>query len=271
LFPGLIIDRAAFDRELVALAARAGADCRFGTQIEALSDDGTARLTDGGTIRPRLIVGADGPRSVVGRAIGRVNAALVETRQITVPLADPHRATDIFLSAEIPGGYGWLFPKGRMANLGVGVAPSARARLKPLLDGLHHRLVEQGRVGAAVRDLTGGAIPVGGMLDPRGRLGAVPVLLAGDAAGLTNPVTGAGIAAAVVSGRLAGKAAADWLAGGADAPADFAEEVADLFKGALDRALRRRREILQSYESGTGPTPAALRRGWIAYPEYWAA
>ncbi|NNG03846.1 MAG: geranylgeranyl reductase, partial [Inquilinus sp.] len=136
---------------------------------------------------------------------------------------------------------------------------------------LHRRLVEQGRVGAVAQGLTGGAIPVGGMLDPRGRLGAVPVLLTGDAAGLTNPVTGAGIAAAVVSGRLAGRTAADWLAGETDALDDFAGEVEDLFKGALDRAVRRRREILRSYESGAGPTPAALRRGWIAYPEYWAA
>ena len=37
------------------------------------------------------------------------------------------------------------------------------------------------------------------------------MLLAGDAAGLTNPVTGAGIASAVQSGALAGRAAADFI------------------------------------------------------------
>jgi flavin-dependent dehydrogenase len=84
-------------------------------------------------------------------------------------------------------------------------------------------------------------------------------------------VTGAGIGVAVVSGRLAGRAAADWLGGAAGALDDYAEDIEDLFKDALDRAARRRRELLRCYESGPGPDAAALRRGWIAYPEYWAA
>jgi geranylgeranyl reductase family protein len=270
-FPGHMIDRAAFDRALAAAAGAAGADCRFATQVEALGRDGTARLSDGSELRPRIIVGADGPRSTVGRAIGQMNTELVETRQLTVTLKAPHEATDIFLSAEIPGGYGWLFPKGEVANLGVGVVPEAKDRLKPLLEGLHRQLAEQGRIGTEVQGFTGGPIPVGGLLGPQGRLGETAVLLAGDAAGLTNPVTGAGINAAVVSGGLAGQAAAQWLGGATRALDDYAEEIAELFKGALDRAVRRRREILRSYETGSGPSAAALRRGWIAYPEYWAA
>jgi geranylgeranyl reductase family protein len=270
-FPGHMIDRAAFDRSLVEAARRAGVDCRFGAQVESFGRHGTARLSDGREIRPRLIVGADGPRSAVGRATGRVNAELVETRQVTVPLNRPHEATDIFLSAAIPGGYGWLFPKGAVANLGVGVIPAAKDRLKPLLEDLHRRLVEEGRLGTEILGHTGGAIPAGGLLEPRCRLGEVPVLLAGDAAGLANPVTGAGIGAAVVSGGLAGRAAADWLGGAAGALDDYAEEIEDLFNDALDRAVRRRRELLRCYESGPGPDAAALRRGWVAYPEYWAA
>jgi flavin-dependent dehydrogenase len=112
---------------------------------------------------------------------------------------------------------------------------------------------------------------VGGLLHPLGSLGAVAVLLAGDAAGLTNPVTGAGIGAALISGGLAGAAAADWLAGADLALDDYAEEVEALFGPALRRALQRRQETLKRYQDGSGPTPAALRRGWIAYPEYWAA
>ena len=52
---------------------------------------------------------------------------------------------------------------------------------------------------------------------------------------------------------------------------DYSGELAALFAGALGRAVRRRREILASYETGVGPTPAAPRRGWIAYPQFWAA
>ncbi|MCL4766337.1 MAG: NAD(P)/FAD-dependent oxidoreductase, partial [Hyphomicrobiaceae bacterium] len=221
-------------------------------------------------VRARVIIGADGPRSAVGWATGRSNRELAETRQITVPLLRPSESTDIFLSAGIPGGYAWLFPKGDVANLGLGVAPAARHRLKPLLESLHRRLVAEDRVGSEVLGHTGGAIPVGGMLDAASRLGGTTVLLTGDAAGLSNPVTGAGINAAVISGTLAGEAAARICRGSAAAAADYAEELADQFGASLDRALARRRELMKCFAMGT-PSTADLERSWIAFPAYWAA
>jgi flavin-dependent dehydrogenase len=259
-----MLDRAAFDARLAAVAAAAGADCRFATAVRRIERDGCAVLADGTAVVPRVIVGADGPRSLAGRAIGQVNRSLVETRQVTVPLARPHQATDIFLSAEIPGGYGWLFPKNDVANLGVGVAPAHKDRLKAILVRLHSGLVREGRVGSRVLATTGGAIPVGGPLVPRGGVGGVFVLLAGDAAGLANPVTGAGIASAIHSGTLAGEAAALAAQGHPESIDDYEAELDALFNPALLRALHRREELL-----GTRPTPAALRRAWIAFPEYW--
>jgi len=270
-FPGRMIDRAAFDRMLAERAAAAGVACRHGVSVLRIEADGEVLTTDGAQLRPRLLIGADGPHSRVGAAIGSVNRALVETRQITVPLLQPLDATDVFLEASYLGGYGWLFPKGRVANLGIGAAAKLRPRLKPLLAALHGRLVAERRVGNAVSTLTGGAIPVGGRLAVRGELGAIPVLLAGDAAGLTNPVTGAGIAAATISGRLAGVAASRWLAGDRDALHDYEEELGDIFDDALARALRRRRAVLACYDKDRVPDAAMLRAGWIAYPQYWAA
>jgi flavin-dependent dehydrogenase len=131
--------------------------------------------------------------------------------------------------------------------------------------------VESGRVGPEILGLTGGVIPVGGMLKPWGMVGGTLALLAGDAAGLANPVTGAGIAAAVHSGRLAGQAAAAWVSGDREAGVDFEEELRTVFQSALDRAMERRRELAALSRTGALPDRAALRRGWIAYPEYWAA
>ena len=142
-FPGLMIDRAAFDAGLVAQAQRAGADCRFGTRAAAIGRDGRVRLADGTCWAPKVIIGADGPRSIAGRAIGRANRALVETRQLTVALEGSHESTDIFLCARIPGGYGWLFPKGDVAHVGAGVDPSHKDRLKAIVDELHALLARQ--------------------------------------------------------------------------------------------------------------------------------
>ena len=270
-FPGRMIDRAAFDRLLASDAARAGARCRYETPIRRIDADGTIHTSDRRRLRPRILIGADGPHSRVGAAIGAINREIVATRQITVPLMRAHDATDIFLHADYRGGYAWLFPKGAVANLGLGMAPSARAQLKPLLAALHRELASSGRVGPQCLGLTGGAIPVGGRLRAIGALGSTHVLLAGDAAGLTNPVTGAGISAAVQSGTLAGRAAAARLAGDLDAIDDYEEELGALFDASLARALRRRRELLARYAHRSRPHRAEMRAGWIAYPEYWAA
>jgi geranylgeranyl reductase family protein len=270
-FRGVMISRADFDRDLVKKAEGAGVDCRFSSPVRAIAADGAVELASGEIIRPRIIIGADGPRSFVGRTIGRVNEDCVESRQITVPLKRPHNATDIFLSAAFPGGYGWLFPKGEVANLGIGLAPQWKDQLKPLLDTLHRRLVDEGRVGAEVLGLTGGLIPVGGMLKAVGHLGPTAVFLAGDAAGLANPVTGAGISAAVISGTMAGRAARALLSGRENAAADYIEELDDLFGPSLARALKRRQALLDCYARNELPQTDDLRVGWIAYPEYWAA
>ena len=264
-FSGYMLDRAAFDADLVAAAAGAGAQCRFGAGARVIAPDGCIELADGRRVAATVIIGADGPRSAVGRRIGQVNRDLLETRQLTVPLRQRHDATDIFLSAGIPGGYGWLFPKGEVAHVGAGVDAAHKTRLKEIVAGLHAALVKNGRVDAQVLARTGGAIPAGGMLVPHGRLGETLVLLAGDAAGLANPVTGAGIPAAVYSGRLAGDAAADHVAGDREASAQYEDELCGVFGQALERAVARRREL-----AARRGTRADRRRGWIAYPEYWA-
>ena len=253
-FPGRMLDRAAFDASLVETARCAGADVWLSSLVKRVAS--AVELADGTLLRAPVIIGADGPRSRAGSAIGAVNTELVETRQITVTLREPYAATDVFLSAEIPGGYGWLFPKGERANLGAGVSPAHKGRLKSIVARLHAS--QSRRVSSEVLTLTGGAIPVGGMLKPWGFVEQSLVLLAGDAAGLANPVTGAGIAAAVHSGRLAGQAAASGRF------EEYEQELRDVYGAALDRALARRRELLRSKLE-----KAALRRGWIAYPEYW--
>jgi geranylgeranyl reductase family protein len=270
-FRGWMIDRAAFDRMLADKAQNAGAECRYGTSVIAIDGDGTVHTSDGLSLRPRILIGCDGPHSRVGAAIGQSNRALVDTRQVTAPLIVPHDATDIFLSGDYRGGYGWLFPKGAVANIGIGVAMPDRHRLKPLLAKLFSRLSILRRIGTRPIALTGGAIPVGGRLRSIGRLGTTEVLLAGDAAGLTNPVTGAGIASAVQSGALAGRAAVEILCSSSNALHDYEEELGDVFDAALSRAVRRRSQVLERYGNGGRPDARALAEGWISSPSYWAA
>lgn len=269
-FSGVMIDRRAFDAALVERAEAAGAKTWFDLSLRGIEADGTALLSDGSRIAAAVIIGADGPRSAVGAAIGIENEVLAETRQITVPLRVPFEETDIFLSKKLPGGYAWLFPKGEIANLGLGGDPRWRSHFKPLLDDLHAQLVAQGRVGPEVLGHTGGAIPSGGMLEPVARKAQAHILLAGDAAGLTNPITGAGITSAVISGELAGEAGAALAAGDARAAVSYREDLSDMFEASLARAVARREALMRLHETRQ-PAPADLRRAWIAFSEYWAA
>lgn len=271
-FSGLMVDRTVFDQALARTAQDAGASLHLGARVAAL--DTERRIARIRTSRRsfevswRILVAADGPHSATAAMLGLPALKTVNTRQYTVPLLNASMDTAIWLSDAYPGGYAWLFPKGRYGNLGLGMDPRVEGDMKRPLDALHRALVTEGRVGREVLFRTGGAIPVGGL---RAQLTVSGVIFIGDAAGLTHPVTGAGIAAAVVSGERAAEAAYAFLRkGDGNALASYEEDIRDQFAGSIARGLARRRE-LERARPGAGPrSDAVQRRGWIAFPEYFA-
>ncbi|MCE5361203.1 NAD(P)/FAD-dependent oxidoreductase [Candidatus Igneacidithiobacillus taiwanensis] len=269
VFPGLMIDRARFDQGLAKLAEDAGAEIWQRSQFRSWDGEIATVLQEqeAVAVRPRFLLGADGPHSAVAEAFGVPPQPIVFTRQYTVPLLQPYQDTDIFLSDAFPGGYGWLFPRGPVANLGLGADRRFADNLKAPLELLHQQMQERGLVGAEILGRTGGAIPVGGlrpMVHER-------ALLIGDAAGLTHPITGAGIPAAVISGEAAGRAVAAWLAGDADALQEYEEDMTDQFGPALQRAIERRRALEAVWHQPAAQEDRVMRSGWIAFPEYFAA
>jgi flavin-dependent dehydrogenase len=269
-FPGIMIDRARFDQALAQRAAEAGATEWLATALESAHPQRSVAVVRNGDERIevayRVLVGADGPGSRVAHALGLPRLETVDTRQYTVPLLRRYAHTDIFLSPDYPGGYAWLFPKGAVANLGLGLDTRLAGDLKTPLDALHLQLAGEGLVGMDVLGRTGGPIPVGGL---RQRLVVGNTLFVGDAAGLTHPITGAGIAAAVISGEAAGGCIARALDGDRDALADYEEDVRDQFQATIDRAVARRRWMMARWRRPEARADALHRRGWIAFPEYF--
>lgn len=271
-FPGLMIDRAAFDQQLAKKAKDEGAELHCSTRLHALNSEekiATLKGDDGEyQVAYRFLVAADGPHSVTATLLGLNELATVYTRQYTVPLLKPFQDTDVWISDDFPGGYAWLFPKGEVANLGLGIDKNISDDLKTPLDSLHQKLVEQGRVGAEILTRTGGAIPVGGL---RKQLVVDGVLFTGDAAGLTHPITGAGISAAVISGERAGEAVAAFLlADDKGALADYEEDVRDQFETTLVRATTRRESLKQYWHTASAMEDCIMKQGWIAFDEYFS-
>ena len=100
----------------------------------------------------------------------------------------------------VPGGYGWVFPKGDHVNVGVGGWGSEGPRLRERLSALCRAYgIDETRVVA----LRGHRLPMRGA---RRRPVNGRVVLVGDAAGLVDPLSGDGMYEAFVSGRLAADA-----------------------------------------------------------------
>ena len=205
--PGYVVPRRVLDARIVAAARAAGAHLvRSRVRAVAVGADGV-ELDDG--TRARVLVGADGAHSVVRRSLGLVQrpgtTAIAVRGYAPVP---PGRAGEQVIAFDPDGprpAYAWSFDTGRgEANvgygqlLGAGPRPS-RAHLLERLDALLPG------AGEGAREVAGHPLPLSTgrpTTSARGR-----VLLAGDAAGLVNPITGEGIYYAVLSGVLAGRAA----------------------------------------------------------------
>jgi digeranylgeranylglycerophospholipid reductase len=267
--PGCILRRDLFDKMLAQRAMVAGAKVMLGTRVEeVLRSAGDDRIegaiVSGVKVMAKVVIGADGPDSTVGRWIGRRNKRTLLGINCSVPVHEPSDETEVFLHPDYPGGYGWLFPKGSRANLGVGVdrrlGGSPKEALRRLWEGL------EGRVGPMSASVAG-QIPVGGPLDPvKGN-----VILVGDAAGQTHPITGGGIHQAVECGAMAGKAAAEYAAGDEDALERYTEGCESLFGRTLSHGSHRRILMETGWKEAVSDErafAALMKRCWIGYKDY---
>nr|WP_319947626.1 geranylgeranyl reductase family protein [uncultured Shimia sp.] len=201
--------RLELDNTLYKNAIAAGVNDFTGRALSELSDT-TVTFRDGERLTAKIIIGADGVNSVVARTLfGKafdtetigfgleIEASIDEQN----PLEHPLRID--FGSAA--WGYGWSFPKQHSTTVGVG---GLRAPNPDMKAHFSKYLRDLGLDPDTTR-FKGHHLPFGDFRKIPGRRN---VLLAGDAAGLVDPITGEGIALAMKSGQLAAQAAVDALA-----------------------------------------------------------
>lgn len=202
--------RCDFDVALLAQALSAGAQDFTGCRVGAL-DGCSVVLEDGRRLQGQVLIGADGVNSMVGRALfgrahdpDRIGFALEAEVRAAPGSADPVAVLDVTAAQ---WGYGWVFPKAGGLTLGIGGVHGRNPDMKATF----HAWLQARGYDPARLTIKGHHLPFG---DPRPDSGRGAVLLAGDAAGLVDPITGEGIAWAVKSGQLAAEAAAEAIASG---------------------------------------------------------
>ena len=239
---GYVVDRRRFDRHLMTLAERAGVEVRLKTEGLGYAPNGGAfahlRLREYNretTVRARVIVGADGLQSQVGKWAGlRTHIKLTELAsclQFIVDGVETDGLLEIITGHEwAPGGYGWVFPKGYgYAEVGLGVIrtmtdKSAQWHVEHFMKDSF--LADRFR-DARVLEIQGGGVPLAAPLRTQY---ADHVILVGDAARHVNPITGGGLHTALSGGRIA----AEFLVGAIGARA---VPNADTLKGYQDAWL----------------------------------
>ncbi len=227
-----MIDRGPFDAFLRDRAVAAGAERHVGQYLRIERGDATAvvyrdKETGEETHLPtRIVVGADGARSRVARSEvpgGEDIPYVIAYHEIVaappgieasdtgiserVRSYDPRRCDVIYDGSISPDFYGWVFPHGAQASVGMGTG----------IEGIDLKAATKAlRAAAGLTECEtirreGAPIP----LKPLERWdNGRDVVLAGDAAGVVAPSSGEGIYYAMVGGRVAASAALATLSSG---------------------------------------------------------
>jgi digeranylgeranylglycerophospholipid reductase len=229
-FLGKTLNRRKFDKYLAKRAAEAGADVK--TEASLLSiKDGVARTTIG-DVSAKVIVGADGPNSRTGRQSGLGNPVMRYPAVTCQADGDFEPNVKMWFGNIAPGGYAWVIPKRRGANIGAGFNPKMMSQ-RP--SEYFERLVS--KLGVKPSDVTMGFVPQSG---PLKRTVKGNVLLVGDAAGHVMPTNGGGIPLAMIAGRIAGNAIREHVRAGASL-SEYEVRCREVLAGPLSASLWTRR------------------------------
>jgi geranylgeranyl reductase family protein len=264
--------RRRLDAFLLDAARERGAEVREGTTVR-FGPQNTLTLSTGEQVRADAMVGADGANGVTAKAVG-LGGGIVHgvAYEGDVPYGtlsrERYARRAVVELGDIPGGYGWVFPKADHANVGVGAWQNEGPRLREHLA----RICEgHGLDPEALASLRGHRLP---MRRPGTKIAGERSLLVGDAAGLVDPVSGDGMYECFVSSRLAAVAILDLLAGRAPTLARYEAAVDDAL-APLHRASWRLKQALDRWPQTSwrlARTPLVMRsverllQGDLAHP-----
>lgn len=237
--------------------------------------------TEEQTFTGRFLVGADGVHSrvrslVYGHAPQWFRRGFaLEAEVLPADVRSKHGAPDlVFDLAPVPQGYGWVFPKRDHLNVGLYTEAAGEKLDRPRLE----TYIRERFGNADLGRITGQYLGFGAERAPRA---VSRVLLAGDAGGFADPLTGEGIYGAIASGQAAAAAILDELRTGANAEQVFTDSTARLredlrlsasgarwFYGNLELGYRAltapllRTAVIKAYANGTkiAPLAKAVRR-----------
>lgn len=237
----VVVDRAAFDRELVRKALRKGATAFLGTQATGVerTSDGVAvqTLGDGGKdeVRADLLIGADGVKGGVTRwfRMGYPYRILPGFEAEVAGADHTPGYVKVFTGREVaPGFFAWMVPTDHTARVGLCLDRGNARRYM-------ERMFTQGPPAAFLSEARTLGYIIGGI--PIGRPKRTyddRVMIVGDAAFQAKPTSGGGIYTGLVCARHCAETAVEALQAG-EFSASFLSRYEKAWKGAIGKELKR--------------------------------
>jgi len=200
---GYVIDREKFEKYLVKDIK---AEIKLDTKVTDLKFENNLWevITESGKVfKSKYIIGADGPSSIVRRKVFPENQDKMEFVPAVEYLIETEKELDVkmtkvyFDNEKYKHGYAWIFPKSKnTANVGIGCMGNFSKELDEFLE----KVVKKNYGGYKILENRSGNIPFNTSWH---RVYKKGVFLAGDAAGLADPIFKGGINQAMFSGKTA--------------------------------------------------------------------
>lgn len=223
-----IIDRSRYDLHLAQQAIDAGSELHLSTRVtdRSPSNDLIMKTSSGKRqIASKIVVGADGPSSLISKTLGNRYEDLDRDLSQSINYimsgvdCDEEQVLMFFGRNVAPGGYFWLIPKGdSKANVGFGLRRSLSTPDVSLTTYMKN-FITKNKIAAPMLkhakllSRVGALIPMAG---PVAHSYSDNVVLVGDAAGHVMASNGGGIPQALGGGYIAGHVVASHLEKGTE-------------------------------------------------------
>ncbi|MGF1588701.1 MAG: geranylgeranyl reductase family protein [Pleurocapsa sp.] len=223
--PMWMVQREQFDNFLIEQSIDQGAEFKSGVEVNEalLQGDNWQIQTSAGTFEGKYLIAADGANSTVAQLLGMSNTSTIAAASLQVPgaVSDRRKVTAFFDFGSLKNGFMWCFPKADGYSFSAAYVRNPQGKT----DELKKQLIKYAELFNL--DASQGEYqehPLNLWHENR-ILHSDRALLAGEAAGIVDPLIGEGIRPAMFTGVKAAGAVIGALKGEANALSDYTESI----------------------------------------------